>query len=89
MDSYTKIPDQSTWTFNPDASYVYYCANETVHGVEFPGVPETNGVPLVCDMSSNILSKSVDVTKVSHCKFKYLVHNSGEGFDILSPKPFF
>lgn len=31
-DKYTNIPDPSTWNLNPDASYVYYCANETVHG---------------------------------------------------------
>ena len=61
----TEIPDQSTWELNPDASYVYFCANETVHGVEFPFVPETNGVPIVADMSSNILSKEIDVSKVS------------------------
>nr|XP_039261699.1 phosphoserine aminotransferase-like [Styela clava] len=59
-DSYTKIPQ---CTFNPDASYVYYCANETVHGVEFSNVPETNGVPIVTDMSSNILSRHVDISK--------------------------
>jgi len=34
-------------------------------GVEFPFVPETNGVPLVCDMSSNFLSRPFDITKVS------------------------
>lgn len=61
--TYTSIPDKSTWQLNPEASYVYYCANETVHGVEFPFVPETNGVPIVSDMSSNILSKHVDVSK--------------------------
>lgn len=63
LSKYTEIPDQSTWELNPDASYVYYCANETVHGVEFPFVPETNGVPIVADMSSNILSKEIDVSK--------------------------
>jgi len=60
---YTHIPDQSTWNLNPEASYVYYCDNETVHGVEYQFVPETNGVPLVCDMSSNILTRPVDVSK--------------------------
>jgi len=60
---YTSIPDPSTWNLSSDASYVYYCANETVHGVEFEFVPETNGVPLVCDMSSNILTRPVDVSK--------------------------
>lgn len=33
-------------------------------GVEFPFIPETNGVPLVCDMSSNIFSRPFDITKV-------------------------
>lgn len=46
-------------------SYFYYCANETIHGVELPFTPNTNGVPLVADMSSNILTRKVDVSKVS------------------------
>lgn len=59
-----EIPDPSSWTLNPSASYVYYCCNETVHGVEYNFVPETNGVVLVSDMSSNFLSRPVDVSKV-------------------------
>lgn len=60
-----EIPDPSSWTLNPSASYVYYCSNETVHGVEYNFTPETNGVVLVSDMSSNFLSRPVDVSKVS------------------------
>uniref|UniRef100_A0A8C1RCT0 Phosphoserine aminotransferase n=1 Tax=Cyprinus carpio TaxID=7962 RepID=A0A8C1RCT0_CYPCA len=63
LDSYTKIPDSSTWSLNPSASYVYYCCNETVHGVEFDFIPDTKGVVLVSDMSSNFLSRPVDVSK--------------------------
>lgn len=63
LDAYTAIPNPSSWNLNPNASYVYYCANETVHGVEFPFIPDTKGTVLVCDMSSSFLSKSVDVTK--------------------------
>mmetsp|Transcript_23807 Transcript_23807/g.62307 ORF Transcript_23807/g.62307 Transcript_23807/m.62307 type:complete len:370 (-) Transcript_23807:114-1223(-) len=63
LDAYQSIPDPATWTLNPDATYVYYCANETVYGVEFPFVPETGKVPLVADFSSNILSRRVDVSK--------------------------
>lgn len=59
-----EIPDSSSWTLNPEASYVYYCCNETVHGVEYNFTPETNGVVLVSDMSSNFLSRPVDVSKV-------------------------
>ncbi|XP_015124525.1 probable phosphoserine aminotransferase [Diachasma alloeum] len=61
--SYTEIPDRAAWKFDPNASYVYYCANETVHGIEFDYVPETNGVPLVADMSSNILTRKLDISK--------------------------
>lgn len=63
LSSYTKIPEPSSWTLNPSASYVYYCCNETVHGVEYSFIPETNGVVLVSDMSSNFLSRPVDVSK--------------------------
>ncbi|KAK2119556.1 Phosphoserine aminotransferase [Saguinus oedipus] len=63
LGSYTKIPDPSTCNLNPDASYVYYCANEMVHGVEFDFIPDVKGAVLVCDMSSNFLSKPVDVSK--------------------------
>uniref|UniRef100_A0A671QZA9 phosphoserine transaminase n=1 Tax=Sinocyclocheilus anshuiensis TaxID=1608454 RepID=A0A671QZA9_9TELE len=49
LDSYTKIPDSSTWSLNPSASYVY-CCNETVHGVEFNFIPDTKGVVLVSDV---------------------------------------
>lgn len=64
------IPDSSSWSLNPSASYVYYCCNETVHGIEFNFIPDTKGVILACDMSSNFLSRPVDVSKViyfSHC----------------------
>lgn len=62
---FTTIPDASTWKLDSNASYVYYCDNETVDGVEFPFIPETNGIPLVVDMSSNILSRAIDVSQVN------------------------
>lgn len=62
----SEIPDPSTWNLNPDASYVYFCANETVHGVEFDFIPDVKGAVLVCDMSSNFLSRPVDVSKVEY-----------------------
>jgi len=46
-----------------DASYFYYCDNETVHGVELQFIPDTKGIPLVADMSSNILTRYFDITK--------------------------
>lgn len=66
LDKFGSIPDPASWKLSPDASYVYYCDNETVEGVEFQFVPEIpNDVPLVCDMSSNIFSRPVDVSKVN------------------------
>ncbi|KAK9249494.1 pyridoxal phosphate-dependent transferase [Lipomyces tetrasporus] len=64
--SYGSIPDPSTWTLGTaeDTAYVYYCDNETVNGIEFPYIPSVpEGVELVADMSSNILSREFDVTK--------------------------
>jgi phosphoserine aminotransferase len=61
--NYSTVPEQSALKLTPGAAYVHYTANETIGGVEFPYVPETNGVPLVSDMSSNILSRPMDVTK--------------------------
>ncbi|XP_063605860.1 probable phosphoserine aminotransferase [Penaeus indicus] len=64
LEKYTTIPDKASWKLDPEAAYVYYCANETVEGVEFQYVPEVpEGVPLVCDMSSNFFSRPVDVSK--------------------------
>lgn len=53
----------SDWPLNPNAAYVHYCPNETVDGIEIFEVPETNGVPLVADMSSTIMSREIDVSK--------------------------
>lgn len=62
--NYTKVPDESLWKTSPDAKYLYYCDNETIHGIEFHEVPNVpNGVPLVCDMTSSFLTKPLDVSK--------------------------
>jgi len=59
---FTTVPEQSEWNLSKDAAYLHYTPNETIVGVEFPFLPETD-VPLVADMSSNILSKEIDVSK--------------------------
>jgi phosphoserine aminotransferase len=64
LAKYGSIPEPSSWNLDPEASYVYYCMNETVEGVEFQFIPDTKGVPLVCDMSSNIFSRPIDISKV-------------------------
>lgn len=60
---YTTIPAVSTWKLDKEAAYVHYCANETVNGVEFNYTPDVGDVPLVGDMSSNFVSKPIDVSK--------------------------
>lgn len=58
------IPAASSWKLTPGATYVHYCDNETIQGVEFkqPPVVPADGV-LIADMSSNFISKPVDVSK--------------------------
>ena len=62
-DNFSTVPDKSTWNLNPDAAYVHYTANETIGGVEFDHVPDTDDVPLVVDLSSTILSRPIDVSR--------------------------
>lgn len=62
-DNFSHIPEQSELLLNSEASYFHYCANNTIYGTEWNYVPDTKGVPLVCDMSSNICSKSVDISR--------------------------
>ena len=57
------IPAQDQLKRDPEASYFYYCANNTIYGTEWQYVPQVGNVPLVCDMSSDILSRPVDVSK--------------------------
>lgn len=62
-DKYLGVPPMEQWSFSENADYVYYCSNETIGGVEFNFIPDTKGKPLVCDMSSNIMTREFDITK--------------------------
>ncbi|MGR9072921.1 MAG: 3-phosphoserine/phosphohydroxythreonine transaminase [Gammaproteobacteria bacterium] len=62
-DGYTTIPDLERWNIDEDAAYLHITTNETIHGVEFQETPDAKGLPLVADMSSNILSRPVDVDR--------------------------
>ena len=62
-NDFKHIPTQDELKLDPEASYVHLCANNTIYGTEWKYVPETNGVPIIADMSSNILSKPIDVSK--------------------------
>ncbi|CAG0952213.1 phosphoserine aminotransferase [Burkholderiales bacterium] len=61
--NFSCVPARESWRLTKDAAYVHICANETIGGVEYHWVPDTGEVPLVADMSSNILSKPIDVSK--------------------------
>jgi phosphoserine aminotransferase len=61
--NFSYAPEQGQWKLDSNAAYVHYTPNETIGGVEIFWTPETGSVPLVADMSSNILSRPIDVTK--------------------------
>jgi phosphoserine aminotransferase len=51
--------------FSADADYVHYTSNNTIYGTEFKSTPDVGNVPLVCDMSSDMLSRRLDFSKYS------------------------
>ena len=61
--NFSYVPALNTWKRDPEAAYLHYTTNETIGGVEFNWIPEIGDVPLVADMSSNILSRVYDVSK--------------------------
>jgi phosphoserine aminotransferase len=60
---YTKAPDLKEWKIDSSASYIHFCSNETIHGVEYFDLPSVKTIPVVADMSSHILSRPVDVSQ--------------------------
>lgn len=61
-NGFRKVPDVSTWALDKNAAYLHYTPNETIHGVQYDFIPETE-VPLVADFSSIILAEPLDVSK--------------------------
>jgi len=59
--NYTTIPALDTWQCSSQAAYLHYTSNETIRGVEFQHTPMVGEVPLVADMSSDILSRPIDI----------------------------
>jgi len=62
-ENFSLVPAVSDWRLNPDAAYVHYTPNETIGGLEFHDIPDVGNKPLIADMSSNILSKPMDVSR--------------------------
>lgn len=62
--NFNYLPAQESLNLDPNAAYLHYTSNETIHGVEYHSEPvPPAGVPLFCDSSSNFLSKPIDVAK--------------------------
>jgi len=60
---FTRVPSRDEISLNPHAAYVHITSNETIEGVQWKREPNVGDVPLVCDASSDILSREIDVTK--------------------------
>ncbi|MEO1526834.1 MAG: 3-phosphoserine/phosphohydroxythreonine transaminase [Planctomycetota bacterium] len=62
--NFDHAPPASAYSVADDAAYLYYCSNETIQGVQFPTEPECpSGVPLICDASSDFLSRPLDINR--------------------------
>ena len=61
--TFSYIPELDKSKFSSDADFFYICTNNTIYGTKFSALPETGNVPLIADMSSNILSEEIDVSK--------------------------
>ncbi|MBN2580049.1 MAG: 3-phosphoserine/phosphohydroxythreonine transaminase [Pirellulales bacterium] len=61
--NYNRVPKAEELKFDPNAAYAYICSNETIQGVQYPREPDVGGVPLICDSSSDFLSRPVPIEK--------------------------
>jgi phosphoserine aminotransferase len=62
-ENFNRIPGQSQLQLDPQAAYVYFCSNETIHGIQFATEPDAGGAPLVCDASSDFLCRPLNIEK--------------------------
>lgn len=62
-EKFKRVPTQDELKLDPDAAYVHFTSNETIEGVQWHKEPEVGNVPLICDASSDILHKKIDVSK--------------------------
>ena len=61
--NYNRVPKAGELKLDPNAAYAYFTSNETIQGVQFPAEPEVGDVPLVCDASSDFLSRPIPVAR--------------------------
>ena len=60
-DSYSRIPESGELKFTPGAAYVHMTSNNTIEGTQWKSIPEVGNAPLVCDASSDIFSRPIDI----------------------------
>jgi len=62
-DGFMSLPDAATLKPSEGSAYLHMTSNETIGGVQWPDFPDTGDVPLVCDMSSDFMSRRIPVEK--------------------------
>ncbi|NOX19056.1 MAG: 3-phosphoserine/phosphohydroxythreonine transaminase [Chlorobi bacterium] len=62
-EGFNRLPKQSELNLDPEASYVHFTSNNTIFGTQYKTEPEVGDVPLICDTSSDMLHKKIDVSK--------------------------
>lgn len=62
-ENFARLPKQSELKLDPDAAYVHFTSNNTIYGTQYKTEPEVGNVPLICDASSDILHKKIDINK--------------------------
>lgn len=60
--TFNRVPTQDEYSVDPDSEYLYFVSNNTIYGTQFPDIPDTDKM-LISDMSSDILSRKIDVSK--------------------------
>lgn len=61
--NFVRVPYQEELELDPESDYVHITGNNTIYGTEWPTEPDVAGIPLVADLSSNIFSKPIDITR--------------------------
>ena len=61
--SYRRVPAPAELALDPAAAYVHLCSNNTIYGTQWAAFPDTGDVPLIADMTSDVLSRAIDVSR--------------------------
>jgi phosphoserine aminotransferase len=62
-EGFSRVPQDSELNIGDQSRYVHYTSNNTIYGTQFPGEPDTGGIPLICDASSDFISRPIDSAK--------------------------